>query len=120
MFQFISQHCLASEQLFGLKLDGASSILYIFLSCKYGFTHLNFQIEASFSNSLALYRLDTLFDYGNNLEDIKAVNLINEYYSYLMYEVQPKMQEVNEERKERGDLTYPYLIPRWIPNGIQT
>ncbi|CAH3169166.1 unnamed protein product, partial [Porites evermanni] len=77
-------------------------------------------VEASFSNSLALYRFDTLFDYGNNLEDIKAVNLINEYYSYLMYNVQPKMQEVNEERKERGDLTYPYLIPRWIPNGIQT
>lgn len=77
-------------------------------------------VEVSFSNSLALYRFDTLFDYGNNLEDIKAVNLINEYYSYLMYNVQPEMQEVNEERKERGDLTYPYLIPRWIPNGIQT
>ena len=120
MFQFISQNCLASEPLFGLKLDGASSTLYIFLSWKYSFTHLKFQIEASFSNSLALYRLDTLFDYGNNLGDINAVNLINEYYSYLIYEVQPKMQEVNEERKERGDLTYPYLIPRWIPNGIQT
>jgi len=61
-----------------------------------------------------------LFDYGNNLEDIKALNLINDYYSYLLYEVQPEMQEVNEERKKRGDRTYPYLIPRWIPNGIQT
>ena len=120
MFQFICQHCLASESLFGLKLDGASSTLYIFLSWIYGFTHLNFQIQLGFSNSLALYRFDTLFDYGNNLEDINAVNLINEYYSYLMNEVQPNMRKVNEERKKIGDLTYPYLIPRWIPNGIQT
>ena len=51
---------------------------------------------------------------------MKALNFINDYYSYLLYEVQPEMQEVNEERKKRGDLTYPYLIPRWIPNGIQT
>ncbi|CAH3181652.1 unnamed protein product, partial [Porites evermanni] len=77
-------------------------------------------IQLGFSNSLALYRFDTLFDYGNNLEDINAVNLINEYYSYLMNEVQPNMRKVNEERKKIGDLTYPYLIPRWIPNGIQT
>lgn len=77
-------------------------------------------IQIGFSNSLALYRFDTLFDYGNNLEDIKATKLINKYYGRLMNEVQPKMQEVNKERKKRGDLTYPYLIPRWIPNGIQT
>ena len=40
---------------------------------------------------------------------MKALNFINDYYSYLLYEVQPEMQEVNEERKERGDLTYPTL-----------
>ena len=79
-----------------------------------------FQIEASFSNSLALYRFDILFDYGNILEDVRAVNLVNTYYNYLMNKLQPEMQEQNEERKERKDLTYPYLIPRWIPNGVQT
>ena len=80
----------------------------------------HFQIEATLWNSLATLRFDSLFDYGNELKDIKAVNLVNGYYSYLMHIVQPRMQEVNRKRKENDDLTYPYLIPRWLPNGIQT
>ena len=81
---------------------------------------LNFQIEASFSNSLATFRFDTLFDYGNELQDTKAAITVNSYYRYLMDVVQPRMQELNQKRKERGHLTYPYLIPQWLPNGIQT
>jgi len=77
-------------------------------------------IEASFSNSLALYRYDSLFDYGNFLQDNQAVKLVNGYYSHLMNVVQPRMQEKNRLRKESADLTYPYLVPRWLPNGIQT
>ena len=78
------------------------------------------QIEASFSNSLALYRFDTIFDYGNDLEDIRGVKLINRYFSYLINVVQPEMQDNNQQRKEEGHLTYPYFIPRWLPNGVQT
>jgi len=78
------------------------------------------KIEASFSNSLALYRFDTIFDYGNDLEDIRAVKLLNRYFAYLMTVLQPEMQENNQQRKEDGDLTYPYFIPRWLPNGVQT
>ena len=81
---------------------------------------LTFQIEASFSNSLASLRFDSLFDYGNNLEDSKAANIVNNHYSYLMRVVQPKLQERNKKRKDNDDLTYPYFIPRWIPNGVQT
>ncbi|XP_073245917.1 polyunsaturated fatty acid 5-lipoxygenase-like isoform X2 [Porites lutea] len=77
-------------------------------------------IEASFSNSLASLRFDSLFDYGNSLEDSKAANIINNHYSYLMRVVQPKLQERNKKRKDKDDLTYPYFIPRWIPNGVQT
>ncbi|XP_044164783.1 allene oxide synthase-lipoxygenase protein-like [Acropora millepora] len=77
-------------------------------------------IEASFTNSLALYRFDTMFDYGNNLKETRAVKLLNEYFGYLMNVVQPEMQLKNQQRKDNGDLTYPYLIPRWLPNGIQT
>ena len=80
----------------------------------------NFQVAASFSNSLATFRFDSLFDYGNELEDNKAVNLVNAYYSYLMRKVQPLLQERNKKREKSGDLTYPYFIPRWLPNGIQT
>ncbi|XP_074609019.1 allene oxide synthase-lipoxygenase protein-like isoform X2 [Acropora palmata] len=77
-------------------------------------------IEASFTNSLALYRFDTIFDYGNNLQETRAVKLLNQYFGHLMNVVQPEMQLKNQQRKEDGDLTYPYLIPRWLPNGIQT
>ena len=80
----------------------------------------NFQIEASFSNSLATFRFDSLFDYGNQLEDTKAVNLVNGYYSYLMHTVQPHLQQENQKREKSGHLTYPYFIPRWLPNGIHT
>jgi len=78
------------------------------------------QIQNSAFNTLGVFRLDSLFDYGNDLQDVKAVNLINDYYSYLIRIVQPRMQEMNQKRKERGDLTYPYFIPKWLPNGIQT
>ena len=78
------------------------------------------QIEASFTNALASYRFDTIFDYGNNLKETGAVELLNQYFGYLMNIVQPEMQQKNRQRKEDGDLTYPYLIPRWLPNGIQT
>ncbi|XP_078349168.1 polyunsaturated fatty acid 5-lipoxygenase-like [Oculina patagonica] len=77
-------------------------------------------IQSSGFNSLGSFRFDTLFDYGNELQDINAVNLVNGYYSYLMHVVQPRMQEENRKRKARGQLTYPYFIPRWLPNGIQT
>ncbi|XP_068671923.1 polyunsaturated fatty acid 5-lipoxygenase-like isoform X3 [Montipora foliosa] len=77
-------------------------------------------IEARFTNGLASFRFDSLFDYGNELQDIKAVNIINRHYEDLMLRVQPHLQQTNQERKKIGDLTYPYLIPRWIPNGVQT
>ena len=66
------------------------------------------------------FRFDSLFDYGNELEDVDAVNLVNGYYSHLMTVVQPHLQEENEKRKKTGHLTYPYFIPRWLPNGVQT
>ena len=93
---------------------------FFYKVCKKHYFVFHFQIEATLWNSLATLRFDSLFDYGNELKDIKAVNLVNGYYSYLMQIVQPRMQEVNRKRKENDDLTYPYLIPRWLPNGIYT
>ncbi|XP_068716666.1 polyunsaturated fatty acid 5-lipoxygenase-like isoform X2 [Montipora capricornis] len=76
-------------------------------------------ISARLHNGL-VFRFDSLFDYGNELRDIKAVNIINRHYKDLMLRVQPHMQQTNQEREKIGDLTYPYLIPRWIPNGVQS
>ncbi|XP_020626544.1 allene oxide synthase-lipoxygenase protein-like [Orbicella faveolata] len=77
-------------------------------------------IQSSAFLTLGEFRFDSLFDYGNELQDIDAVNLVNGYYSYLMTVVQPRMQEENEMRKKTGHLTYPYFIPRWLPNSVQT
>ena len=76
-----------------------------------------FQVHSSAFNTLGIFRLDRLFDYGNFLDDTDAVNLINRYYIKLMQVVQ---QSLNRKRKDRGDLIYPYFIPKWLPNGIQT
>lgn len=81
---------------------------------------LTSSFAAKFSNGLASFRFDSLFDYGNELQDIQAVNIVNRHYQDLMRIVQPQLQETNRKRKEHGDLTYPYMIPRWIPNGVQT
>ena len=74
----------------------------------------------AFCNTLGVFRFDSLFDYGNELQDNNAVNLVNGYYSYLMGVVQPRLQEENRLRNERGYLTYPYFIPKWLPNGVQS
>ena len=58
-----------------------------------------FQIHSSAFNTLGIFRLDRLFDYGNLLEDTDAVNLINRYYSNLMHFVQPKLQNLNQEKE---------------------
>ena len=79
-----------------------------------------FQLQSSAFLSLGEFRFDSLFDYGNELQDIDAANLVNDYYSYLMTIVQPHMQAENEMRKQTGYLTYPYFIPRWLPNAIET
>ena len=84
------------------------------------FLILILQLEASFSNALASYRFDTLFDYGNDLKDMRAVKLLNHYFGQLMNDVQPRLQAKNQQRKKDGYLTYPYFIPRWLPNGVQT
>lgn len=101
--------------LLSVSLSFLLHVIYIGLG-----NSLNFQIVGTFGNSLAAFRFDSLFHYGNELQDSNAVNLVNGYYSYLMHVVQPRMQKMNEQRKKGGDLTYPYFIPRWMPNGIQT
>ena len=81
---------------------------------------LNFQLQASFVNSLAVFRYDTLFDYGKDLQDDKAEEVVNRYHNKLMKDVQADLEAENEKRLNNGDLTYPYLLPKWLPNGIQT
>lgn len=77
-------------------------------------------IQSAAFNSLGSFRFDSLFDYGNELDDTKAANLVNAYYCRLMDKVQPYLQARNRLREKNGYLAYPYFIPKWLPNGIQT
>ncbi|XP_031570628.1 arachidonate 5-lipoxygenase-like [Actinia tenebrosa] len=76
--------------------------------------------QASFGVSLATYREDSLFDYGKTLKDGKGRKVVSRYYNYLKDVVDPLLEMRNHKRLVEGHLTYPYMQPRWVPNGIQT
>ncbi|XP_032236516.2 polyunsaturated fatty acid 5-lipoxygenase [Nematostella vectensis] len=70
--------------------------------------------------SLGVLRLDHLFDYGPNLDDMRARAILSKHYDRLSRRVGGILEERNKNRYQNGHLTYPYLMPRWLPNGIQT
>lgn len=71
-------------------------------------------------NALASFRYDTLFDYYNDLEGEAAKRIVNTHYNRLMGDVQRDLEDENRKRLANGDLTYPYYLPKWMTNGIQT
>ena len=70
--------------------------------------------------NLANYRFDSLFDYGSQLPDKPGREVISSWYNFLQQILQPHLEKRNLRRLQKGHLTYPYLLPRWVPNGIQT
>ncbi|XP_022779753.1 allene oxide synthase-lipoxygenase protein-like isoform X2 [Stylophora pistillata] len=70
--------------------------------------------------SLTNYRYDSLFDYGSQLPDKRGRDVMSKWFYFLQRLVQPKLEKRNQNRLKGDHLTYPYLLPRWIPNGIQT
>lgn len=79
-----------------------------------------FQIQNRAFISLSSLRLDRLFDYGNLLEDGRARDVLYKHYSNLVNKVEKVLDEKNKIRYNTGFLTYPYMLPRWLPNGVQT
>ena len=70
--------------------------------------------------SLTNYRYDSLFDYGSQLPDKRGRDVISKWFNFLQRRVQPSLEKRNQNRFKGDHLTYPYLLPRWIPNGVQT
>ena len=68
---------------------------------------------------LGSLRYDKLFDYGDQLADPAAKKVLNEHFGALAA-VGETLAAINARRKAAGQLTYPYLSPDWLPNGIQT
>jgi len=77
-------------------------------------------LQGAFVNALASFRYDTLFDYHDKLDDEEAKKIVRKYYNRLRETVQPDLEREDNKRLANGDLTYPYYLPSWMPNGIQT
>ena len=69
---------------------------------------------------LGTFRYDSLFDYSDKLDDSEAGDVVFEHFLRLHRDVNPLLVARNEKRLEKGHLTYPYFLPRWLPNGVQT
>lgn len=76
--------------------------------------------QATVAFSLSNYRFDSLFDYGSQLPHKPGREVISKWFNFLQRRVQPYIEMRNIDRLKKDHLTYPYLLPRWIPNGIQT
>ncbi|KAL9951788.1 hypothetical protein ACROYT_G044515 [Oculina patagonica] len=70
--------------------------------------------------TMANYRFDSLFDYGSQLSDKPGREVVVKWFNFLQQSLQPHLEKRNLHRLKKGHLTYPYLLPRWVPNGIQT
>lgn len=79
-----------------------------------------FKKQVSFALALSSFRYDRLLDYGFLLDDKTATQIVYRHHCSLMSGVQETLEQRNEARKQAGKLTYPYLLPKWLPNGIQT
>ena len=79
-----------------------------------------FQVQAALGLVLSVFRYDSLFDYSGELEDPLAREVVYKHHCKLVKKIQPKLERRNKRRFHEGHLTYPYLLPRWLPNGVQT
>ena len=70
--------------------------------------------------NLGVLRLDRLFDYGPYLTDTRGREVLYKHHHKLLNDVEPLLDKRNKKRFDGGHLTYPYFLPRWLPNGVQT
>ena len=68
--------------------------------------------------NLGSLRYDVLLDYGKHLEDDRAKAIVNKYHERLMVTINDQITARNQKRLANGKLSYPYLLPKWVPNSI--
>ena len=86
----------------------------------HNFFFLFSQLQSAVMMNLATLRLDSLFDYSGELRDKPGRQVVDKHFCRLRRVVQPDLERVNLRRFKAGHLTYPYFLPRWLPNSIQT
>jgi hypothetical protein len=77
-------------------------------------------VQTVVSLALGSLRFDKLFDYGPQMLDKDAAEVVKKHHRILMTRVKAIIEQRNDERFKEGHLTYPYLKPGWIPNSIHT
>ncbi len=70
--------------------------------------------------TLGSIRYDKLFDYSDNLADDRAKELVKKYYDELHGDINKQILNKNIVRLREGKLIYPYFMPQWLTNSIQT
>ncbi|XP_066921490.1 polyunsaturated fatty acid 5-lipoxygenase-like isoform X2 [Clytia hemisphaerica] len=70
--------------------------------------------------TLASFRVNRLFDYSKLMLDKKARCLVKSTYNKLNLCVQKELEARNKARYERGDLTYQFMEPIWLPNSVHS
>ncbi|CAB4035219.1 arachidonate 5-lipoxygenase-like [Paramuricea clavata] len=76
--------------------------------------------QLSIAMTLGSIRYDKLFDYSDNLADDQAKALVKKYYDELHGKVNKQIIERNCKRQLEGKFIYPYFMPQWLTNSIQT
>ena len=76
--------------------------------------------QLSIAMTLGSIRYDRYFDYSDTLVDDRAKELVKKYYDELNDVVNKKIMERNFGRHLKGKPIYPYLMPQWLTNSIQT
>ena len=78
------------------------------------------QVNSALGFFLGTLQYDTMFDYSNELTNPALRHVVKKAYIDLMFRVKPILDGRNAKRLKKGHLTFPYIVPGWITNGIST
>ncbi len=70
--------------------------------------------------TLGSMRYDVLFDYGKHLRDDRAKAVVNKCHRQLTTSINAEITARNNKRLAEGKMSYPYFVPKWMPNSIHT
>ena len=70
--------------------------------------------------SLGSIRYTKIFDYSENLVDPMAKELVEKYYREFHKNINDEIANRNKVRGHDGKFMYPYFMPEWLTNSIET
>ncbi|XP_031565918.1 arachidonate 5-lipoxygenase-like [Actinia tenebrosa] len=77
-------------------------------------------IQTTITMTLTAMHFDSLFDYGNDLVDPSARDILYRHSGSINGNIKSVIESRNLNRLDDGHLPYPYLLPGWISNSIHT